>query len=276
MAAQYLTVSEGKIAYDDMGSGPLVVCMPGMGDMRDAFRFLAPKLASAGYRVVTVDPRGQGESSARWAEYSVEANGRDMLALIRHLDAGPAVLVGHSINAASAIWAAAEDPQRVRALVLLGPAVHGDLDRKMRPLMKLLTLRPWGPAAWIAYFKRLFPTRKPGDFAAYTTALKRNMAEPGHMNALYGMMIATRAGAEARIDRLHLPVLVIMGDKDADFPEPEAAARRLAEELRGHYHMIQGAGHYPHVEMPEVTIPLILDFVKALEAEAVHAPASGG
>ena len=43
---------------------PLVVVVPGMGDRRQTYRFLAPQLMAAGYRVDALDPRGQGESSA--------------------------------------------------------------------------------------------------------------------------------------------------------------------------------------------------------------------
>ena len=43
-----------------------------------------------------------------------------MVALIRHLDAGPAVIVGESMAAGAAIWAAAEAPEGSRAWCSLG------------------------------------------------------------------------------------------------------------------------------------------------------------
>ena len=42
MATKYLNQSNGKIAYDDAGNGPLVVCVPSMGDVRGEYRFLIP------------------------------------------------------------------------------------------------------------------------------------------------------------------------------------------------------------------------------------------
>ena len=66
MNTEYLTVDAGRLAYDDQGSGPLVICIPSMGDMRQEYRFLAPLLVEAGYRVVTLDVRGHGESSVKW------------------------------------------------------------------------------------------------------------------------------------------------------------------------------------------------------------------
>ena len=60
------------------------------------------------------------------------------------------------------------------------------------------------------------------------------------------------------------PTLVLMGSKDPDFKNPESEARRVAGALRGKYTMIENAGHYPHAEMPEVTGPLVIDFIHAL------------
>ena len=55
-----------------------------------------------------------------------------------------------------------------------------------------------------------------------------------------------------------------MGSKDPDFKEPEAEARWVAENLKGTYTLIEGAGHYPHAEMPDITAPLMLKFMQSL------------
>jgi pimeloyl-ACP methyl ester carboxylesterase len=44
---------------------------------------------------------------------------------------------------------------------------------------------------------------------------------------------------------------------------PQAEAEWVAQQLRGTYKMIEGAGHYPHAEMPEIVAPLILDFLRS-------------
>jgi len=64
MQTQHLRLSDGTLAFDDQGEGPLVLCVPAGGDLRSEYRFLTPQLVAAGYRVVTMDIRGQGESSA--------------------------------------------------------------------------------------------------------------------------------------------------------------------------------------------------------------------
>ena len=264
MGTKFLIQSEGKIAYDDSGSGPLVLCVPGMGDLRGSYRYLIPQLVSAGYRVVSMDVRGHGESSTGWQDYSNVGIGRDILALIRELNAGPALLVVNSIAGGSAVWAAAEAPDLVVGMVLIDPSVRGKFNLATRWLLRGLFARPWGPAMWGWYFGKLFPTRKPTDFIPYRDGLLRNLAEPGRMESLVRMMVTSQTAAEGRLPSVSAPAVVLMGSKDPDF-KPEAEAQFVANSLRAPYHMIEGAGHYPHVEMPEVTTPVILGFLQSLK-----------
>lgn len=261
MLTQFLTQNGGKIAYDDTGTGPLVVCAPSMGDLRGEYRFLAPQLAAAGYRVVTMDLRGLGESSTGWIDYSVAGVGGDLVALIRHLAAGPAVIVGTSMAAGAAVWAAAEAPEVVSGLALIGPFVRGETTSTNALLYKALFARPWGVSAWLWYYRTLYPSRKPADFAEYTAALRTNLQEKGRFEALQAMIQASKAASEARLPRVNTPVLVVMGSKDPDFKPPEQEATWVATQLKGRVAMVEGAGHYPHAEMPEVTAPAILQFL---------------
>ncbi len=267
MNTQFLQVPQGKIAYDDTGSGPLVVCVPGMGDLRGEYRFLVPQLTAAGYRVVTMDVRGHGESSVGWTDYSVAGVGSDIVALVRHLDTGPAVVIGNSMAAGAAVWAAAEAPELVRAMALIGPAVHGDVRWPFRLLLAVLFARPWGPSAWVRYYTTLFPTRKPADWNAYTAGLRRNLAQRGRLEALHQMMIVPKAASESRLARVTAPALVLMGSKDPDFKSPEAEAKWVASQVKGDCQMIAGAGHYPFTDMPEITGPKILAFLNQLQPE---------
>jgi pimeloyl-ACP methyl ester carboxylesterase len=271
MQTQFLSRPGGAIAYDDRGAGPLVLCVPGLGDLRAEYRFLADRLLAAGHRVVTMDLRGHGESSAGWGDYSKAAIGSDIVALLRHLDAGPATVVGASYAAGAALFAAAEAPELVAGLVLIGPFVraHGSASkrRRDRAMYSLLFARPWGVALWKSYFPRFFPSRKPDDFAAYLRTLAANLRQPGRLRALRAMMTTTQADAETVIAQVRKPTLVVMGTRDPDFPSPEQEARWIAERLTGANRMIDGAGHYPHVEYPEQTGPVIVDFLRAMPSE---------
>lgn len=265
MAIKTFEHENRQIAYDEAGSGPLVICVPSMGDLRQEYRFLARTLAEAGYRAVSMDVRGHGETATGWNDYSVAGIGADMIALIRHLNAGPAAIVGTSMAAGAAVWAAAEAPDLVRGLVLIGPFVRGDGAPLLQLLFRVMFARPWGPSMWARYYRTLYPTRRPADFAEYVAALRDNLKQPGRMEALQKMLDASKRASEERTARVAAPTLVLMGSKDPDFKQPEAEAQWVAQALRTTYTMIDGAGHYPHAEMPDVTAPLIVSFLKSLE-----------
>jgi pimeloyl-ACP methyl ester carboxylesterase len=264
---RFLDRPGGRIAWDERGSGAPVIMVPGLGDLRGEYRFLAPAVAAAGYRVATLDLRGHGDSTTGWSDHSCAAIGSDILALIDALGAGPAAVVGTSMGAGAAVWAAAESPERVSGLVLIGPFVR---DVPL-PLATRLVLAfavnvafngPWAPTAWGAYYASLYPSRKPDDFAAYKARLVASLREPGRLAALQAMLRVSKADAEARLDSAKAPTLVLMGTKDPDFPDPAAEARHVAGRLKGAVTLLDGLGHYPHAEAPERTIPLVLDFLE--------------
>jgi pimeloyl-ACP methyl ester carboxylesterase len=255
----YLDVPGGRIAYDDEGSGPLVLCTPGVGDVRAVYRFLTPHLINAGYRVVTMDIRGHGESSVGWPAYTPAAVGQDMLALLRHLDAGPAVVIGESFAAESAVLAAAEAPALIAGLVLAGAAVRQPPPSRFMKIATAAVLT--SPRLWTVFYRSLYRTRQPDDLATYRRALRRNLAEPGRMAALRGFTYAEKVGNSGALPRVSCPVLVLMGTKDPDFTDPAAEARWIAEQLSGKAAMVDGAGHYPPAEYPAESAAAVLPFL---------------
>ncbi|MFI5271553.1 MAG: alpha/beta fold hydrolase [Ktedonobacterales bacterium] len=283
MQTQLLPRRGGSVAYDDRGQGPLVVCVPGLGDLRAEYRLLAPALEAAGFRVVTMDLRGHGESSTGWPDYSKTAIGADIVALIRHLG-GPALVIGASYAAGAAVCAAAEAPDLIAGVVLIGPFVrdHGT-GWAQRLLYSALFAGPWGAAAWSTYFPRLFPSRKPADFVSYARALRLNLRERGRLGALRAMMTQSSADSEAALGHVRARALVVMGTRDPDFAAPRAEAEWIAARLGGEISMIEGAGHYPHVEMPEQAGPAVVEFCRRIvqgaprgeQEEAVHGSTSG-
>lgn len=267
LPTRFLTVGSGRVAYDDTGGqGPLVLAIPGMGDLRSQYRALRPRLTEAGHRVVTMDIRGHGQTDAHWDDYSARAVGRDALALIDHLGGGPAVILGHSFAAGSALWAAHEAPQRVRGAALLGPVVRdGQPSWLLRLAVTVGFGGPWRVAFWMAFWNSLFPSRKPQDHAAARAALAANLREPGRMQALRTMVGLSKAITEAIVARTRLPALVVMGTRDPDFPDPVAEARWVAGLLGTEPLLVEGAGHYPHLEMPEQVAPALLAFLERIQ-----------
>jgi pimeloyl-ACP methyl ester carboxylesterase len=252
----------GRIAYDDRGEGPLVVLAPGMGAVRSTFRHLVPELIEAGYRVVTTDCRGLGQSDTGWDEYSSAATARDLAALIRHLDAGPVLLYSNSYTSASSVHLAADHPELLRGMVLAGPFVRTlpAPNAVARLLASLMTKPMLTRIMWMAWFPHMFPKR-PADYDAMRAAVDANLREPGRAAALAGMAASGHHAAEAKLPRARaagLPALVVMGTADEDFPDAIEEARFVAQSLGGRREMLEGHGHQPHEEAPAEMARLIL------------------
>jgi pimeloyl-ACP methyl ester carboxylesterase len=264
---QFLKLPDGQIAYDDSGgSGPLVICVPGLGDMRQQYRFFAPKLVAAGFRVVTMDLPGHGQSSVDWPAYSPALVGADIVAMVRHLGASKAFIVGNSMAGGSAVWAAAEIPDRIAGIVLIDPFTRViPTSSFLTAFLKVAAMRPWGPSFWSMYYGSLYKSAPPADLDSYRAALVANLKEPGRIEATKALIFASQAPCEARIPDVHAPVLVVMGTRDSDFDDPAAEADWVATHLHGKKLMVDGAGHYPHVEYPEVVAPAVIDFVNAAQ-----------
>lgn len=267
METQYFERPEGILAYSDYGgNGELVLMLPGMGALRSEYRFLAPKVSEAGYRAVAVDLRGHGESSVPWKAYDVPSTGDDILALIEHLEAKTAHIIGTSFAAGAAVWAAAERPDRIRSLILIGAFVR---DAKMNPIMRalfwLMVSNPWRVRTWAMYYGTLYPTRKPADFTDYVSRLTKNMAEPGRFSAATALGHSSRQPSAERLQNVKAPTLVIMGTRDPDFADPVAEGTFIAEQTGGNLELVEGAGHYPQTEMPEKVAPIIIEFLKRSE-----------
>jgi len=193
----------------------------------------------------------------------VPSIGGDILALIEHLEADSAHLIGISFAPAPLVWAAVERPEAAHSLVLINPFVR---TIKTNPIMSALFWfmlnNPWRVQTWGMYYRMMYPTRKPDDFDDYLKQLKDNLSESGRFAAAAALANSSRQPSQERLSQVQTPALVIMGAKDPDFPDPEAEGKAVAQEIGGALELIEGAGHYPQTEMPEQTARIVIDFLK--------------
>jgi pimeloyl-ACP methyl ester carboxylesterase len=274
---QFLNVETGTIAYDVSGEGPLVVLAHGMGDSRQAYRFLTPALVQAGYRVATMDLRGHGESSVGWASYTRTAIAGDLIALVKHLG-GPAVLVGHSIAGGAVTIAAATSPELVTALVELAPFTRkqqvklGDMRvaayrRGATTLMAMAILG--STKQWAKYLDAAYPGVKPADWDSRMREITAMLQEPGRMKVLQKMGTISPADAGEQLRNVTRPTLIVQGTLDPDWVSPQTEGEAIVADLPtglGRLEMIDGAGHYPHVQHPQQTLAVVLPFLAGVRA----------
>lgn len=149
-----------------------------MGDLRAAYRFLAPAFREAGYRVACTDLRGHGDSDHPFSCYGDVETAGDILALIEELG-GQAVVAGNSMGAGAAALSAALQPELVSGLVLIGPFVrNGEIGAIQRVLLRVAMARPWSATAWKAYMPKLYAGQWPVDFAEYRDRVVASLRRP--------------------------------------------------------------------------------------------------
>jgi pimeloyl-ACP methyl ester carboxylesterase len=264
----FLARPHGRLGYDVAGAGPLVLLVPGMGDLRDTYRFLAPALRDAGYRVACTDLRGHGDSDVTFTSYGDVETAGDIVALIEELGS-PAVVVGNSMGAGAAALAAAERPDLIRGLVLVGAFVRNPrVSAVQRFILRVAMARPWAAITWKAYLPTLYAGHRPDDFEAYRDQVVASLRRPGYAQAFSLTTRTSHAPAEARLADVSAPTLVVMGEKDPDFPDPRSEANWIARALHAEVVMVPEAGHYPQSQRPDVTTPAIVRFLEALNTHA--------
>lgn len=260
----FLTRPDGRVAFDVAGEGPLVVLVPGMGDLRSTYRHVAGELRALGYRVAATDLRGHGDSDATFDDYGDEPTAGDLIALVEQLG-GPAVLVGNSMGAGAAVVAAAERPDLVAGLVLVGPFVRdGSVGLVKRGLFRLAMAPLWVRSVWRSYLPSLYVGRRPEDLDDHVRAVVDSLRRPGYAAAFSRTSRTSHDPAEARLAAVRAPALVVMGDRDPDFPDPRVEAEWIAEQLHADVVMVPEAGHYPQAQQPQAFLAAVAGFLSAV------------
>lgn len=247
-----------KIAADIGGpeDGPVVVLLHGGGQTRQSWGGTARALADRGYRVVSLDARGHGESG--WAPgglYSMDGFVGDLRAVLDKLPGHPA-LVGASLGGLTAMIAIGEAKEPVAsALVLvdIAPKMNRNGTAKIQAFMQS---HPEGFAsieeAADAVEAYLPQRRRPGN----TDGLKRNLRrdEAGRLRWHWDPAFMTPRkwdpNVQIRFDEaarnLSVPTLLVRGSKSEVVDEEairhfqELVSNARLAELEGAGHMVAG------------------------------------
>lgn len=288
-AFETLTLHHGALAFTAFaaGAGPLVLLVHGFPDLPDTWKPLLGALAQAGYRAVAVTCRGY-ESSSQPADnnYQLTALADDVGAWLDCLDANQAHLVGHDWGASIAYAAAASHPQRFASLCTMAVPQTGRFAATMARSARQLWLSRYivmfqfrGLAERIVaareftYVDELWQRWSPGwDYDKnLTRAVRQRFAEPGVLAAVLayyrqGIDSKTAEGKLARqlsLQPVPVPTLALHGDRDGCInPEVFRQSMVPADFPAGlQVKTLKNCGHFLHLEQPELTNRLLLDWL---------------
>jgi pimeloyl-ACP methyl ester carboxylesterase len=270
-----------RLAADAGGphDGPTVVLLHGGGQTRHSWSGTWRLLADAGWRALSVDLRGHGDSA--WApdgDYGHDAFARDVAAVARSLHQPP-VLVGASLGGIASLLAITDAPvqeELARALVLVDVA-HRIEDAGRDRIRQFMTSHLDGfdtleqAADAISAYNPHRP--RPKDLSGLGKNLRhgddgrwRWHWDPSFMVGKLGSPDETRTtdiGVDrlgAAVDHLRLPTLLVRG-RSSDLLSEEGAQEFLARAPHAEYADVAGAGHMVAGDRNEVFNKAILDFL---------------
>jgi len=264
-----LALDDGHLAYTDTGDGDLVVLLHGGGVDHRMWDDQVSALA-ARHRVVVPDLRGHGEASTL---FTPARHCDDVAALVRHIDAGPAVLVGLSMGGGAATDTALEHPDAVRALVVSGT---GTSVATFSDPWVVAILQEWHRAVAArdaaAYVEASLafcagPHRRLDEVAGDTVERCRRMLTDtlARHASPDAVMPEPVHDAWDRLDEIEQPVLALCGALDSE--DHLDMGRRLAAGVRrGRYAEVQGSAHYPNMEQPDASNAAVDGFLAELGA----------
>ena len=229
--------------------------------------------------VIAVDLLGHGESAKPTGDYSLGAFASGLRDFLSILGIESVTIVGHSFGGGVAMQLAYQHPHLVDRLVLIG---SGGLGREVSWLLRVLTL----PGA-----EYVMPIAFPKPIVDRATDVgrqlgRRNIRSPrlaemwraysslagatnrkAFVRTMRGVIEPTGQTVDAS-DRLylaaHVPTMIVWGDQDGIIPvEHGYTAHGLIPTSR--LEILEGVGHFPHVEQPDTVANLLVDFVESTD-----------
>ncbi len=256
------TTSVGGIEteYAEQGAQQPVLLVHGWGATRSVWRQLWPHLVSRG-RALAPDLPGWGRSDKPDAPYTPEWYGRWLREFLDVRGIASADVVAHSMGAMAAAMLAAENPERVRRLVLVNMPVDGAeafsprTYALVRPGLRWLMYQLLGLRAIRSWVARDFTYEAPlGD--EDLDAVRRGSYD-SMVRSVRGMIAAD---TREQLARLNVPTLVIGTTHDA-LVGPAQADLAAATIPRSRRVTIEACGHMPMIEKPAEFNAAVLDFL---------------
>ncbi|WP_353227838.1 alpha/beta hydrolase [Novosphingobium sp.] len=226
---RFIDLPDARLHYIDMGSGPPIVLVHGLGGHSRNFTYALAGRLAAHHRLLIIDRPGSGYSTWKGTpDWRIGSNARVVSQFIAALDLDRPLLVGHSLGGAIGLAVALDYPRAIAGLALLAPLtlpvdqvsdLHKPLVIRSALLRRLIAqtvavpiARMQGTAALAAVFA---PEPAPADFNSNGGGALT--ARPSAFIAITSELVNAgddMPGIAARYAQLSLPVGILYGRED--------------------------------------------------------------
>lgn len=233
------------------------------------------------YRVINIDIRGHGQSSAADSPLDIYDLVQDVVAVLDKEEIPSAVWAGLSIGGMIALRAALTVPERVSGLMLLDSHAGTETGfkkfkyRAMVAAARLFGIRPLLPKV----AKLMFGTHTLQTQPELVQHWKEKFARMP-LESIHNMVeaLCARDSLKARLGDIQQPALVLVGDEDLSLPPP--CSEKLAERLpNASLVIVEKAGHLSSLEQPAAVTEAMLQYLDKnaiQQIEDQHASANPG
>lgn len=267
---RFLELTLGRVYYLEEGppEGPPVVLVPGLSVPAFVWDPTVPALTAGGSHVVRYDIYGRGWSDRPDVSYDLDLHDRQLSELVDRLfPRRPVDLVGLSMGALIAATYVARRPDRVRKLVLMGPAglpFEAPLAVRLLyvPALGDYLMRVRGETQLWASTRASFrlPERFPDFEGRYREQMRFRGFKRAVLSSYRRMPLGDLTETYRRVQEIGRPVLVVWGKDDRICPYRNRD--RLRQLIPGAAFLdVDDAGHLAHYERPEVVNPAIVAFL---------------
>jgi len=271
---QFIRLPDGVTHYEFSGpeDGPIVVLVHGVSTPYFIWDSTTQALREAGFRVLRYDLFGRGYSDRPDAAYDLPFFAKQLDDLLTALNiAEPVNVAGLSMGGPIATAFANRHPERVRSLILIDPLVLPP-DNAIAKIIEIPWLGEYLMTTAVVPFVLLQsqredfhrPERMPADWETrYRVQLQYEGFRRGLLASVRNIINKDVAMPEYKaLGATDLPTLLLWGAEDKTITRDDIEALRAAAPAV-QFHVIEDAGHLPHVERPEVANPLIIEFLNA-------------
>jgi pimeloyl-ACP methyl ester carboxylesterase len=242
----FARLGEVELFYtDEGGSGPPILFVHGFSCDSHDWSWQLPHFART-HRVIAVDLRGHGRSSAPEGGYEPKTFANDIVALLKQLECGPVVAVGHSLGGVIVSALAVEHPDLVRAVVSVDPGylISDDGAMAMGSILEALKADPVGTSQ--ALLSRSYSPASPPFLKVWH--MRRIAGVPGHVLVQTLSNLSSLAGRSVSapyLRRRACPVLAVYAND-----ERVGVEAGLFADPRSRAFCWPGSGHWLHQERP--------------------------